>query len=79
MVARGRRGGAVKNRFKGSSRTRKGNGGRAVGLASSLGLLQKEIKGSELADSGAVGSPKWRKPMRHDIRAKEEYRPLSSI
>jgi hypothetical protein len=54
----------VKNGFKGLSRTRKGNGGRAVGSASSLRLLQKEINGG-LADSGVDGSPKWRRPVGH--------------
>jgi hypothetical protein len=69
----------VKNRFKGSSCTRKGNSRRAVGSASSLRLLQKELKGGELVDSGADGSPKWGKPVGHDMQAKAEYRPLSSI
>jgi hypothetical protein len=50
-----------------------------VGSASSLGLLQKEIKGGELADSGADGSPKWRKPVGHDMQTKDEFRPISSI
>ena len=40
---------------------------------------KKEIKGGELADSGADGSPKWRKPVGCDMQAKDEYRPLSSI
>ena len=40
---------------------------------------KKEIKEGELADSGADGSPKWRKPVGHDMQAKDEYRPLSSI
>jgi hypothetical protein len=66
----------VKIGFKRSSRTRKGNGGRAVGSARSLGLLQKEIKEDELADSGANGSPKWRRPVGHDIRAKEDTGPF---
>jgi hypothetical protein len=50
-----------------------------VGSASSLGLLQKEIMGGELADSGADVSPKWRKPVGHDMQAKDEYRAISSI
>jgi hypothetical protein len=50
-----------------------------VGLASSLGLLQKEVNGSELADSSADGSPKWRKPVGHDIQAKVEYTPFQYI
>jgi hypothetical protein len=41
-----------------------------------LGLPQKEIRSGELMDSGADGSPKWRKPVGHGIRAKDESRPL---
>jgi hypothetical protein len=54
--------------FGGSSRTRKGDSGRVVGSASSLSLLQKEIRGGELVDSNADGSPKWRKPVGHDMQ-----------
>jgi hypothetical protein len=50
-----------------------------VGSVSSLRLLQKEIRGGELVDSSADGSLKWRKPVGHDMEAKVEYRPLSSI
>ena len=44
-----------------------------------LDCYKKEIKETELVDSGADGSPKWRKPVGHDMQAKDEYKPLSSI
>jgi hypothetical protein len=32
-----------------------------------LGFPQKEIRNDELMNSGADGSPEWRKPVGHDI------------